>query len=213
MCLRFRDDVFVVCKEPSSARKFIDGFVERSRAFCEVKLEKVSLVSVPFLDFRISKTDEGYLEFSPHVKPTARHLPLSSDSRRPRSVHASWPAAECRRLFKRASCADLVAAKISRWRHLLDERTVRRCEGLMCLARLVAKSALLELESRELSVETARVRLVLPFRPEFTSVPGRLRAFLATKNGHFLQTLGRQFDVQICWSRAGKAVAQLFAQR
>jgi hypothetical protein len=214
--LRFRDDVFVVCKEPSSARNFIDSFVERSGVFCEVKLEKVSLVSVPFLDFCISKSDDGYLDFSPYVKPTARHLPLSSDSCHPRSVHASWPVAECRRMFKRASCADLalawVAAKISRWRHhLLDESILRRCERLVCcMPSQVAKSAVLELASRDCSVETTRVRLVLPFRPEFASLPGRLKAFLATKNGHYLQTIGRQFDVQICWCRAGRAMAQLF---
>ena len=173
-------------------------------------------MSVPFLDFCISKTGDGYLEFSPYVKPTARHLPLSSDSCHTRSVHASWPVSECRRMFKRASCADLakawVAAKISRWRHhLLDERIVSRCERLVtCMPSLVAKRAVLEFEGHEGLVETSRVRLVLPYRPEFISLPSRLRAFLADKNCHFLQTLGRQFDVQICWCRAGRAMAQLF---
>ena len=180
-----------------------------------MKLESVSLVATPFLDFWIRKDSSGCLEFFPFVKDTARHLPLTSDSIHPWPVHRSWPLAECRRLAKRGSAVETakawIEAKIARRRYLLMSEVVcQRCEKQLreCIKSEVAES----FTRGSVIVEPSgilRVRSVLPFRPEVRGLPRAIHGFLAARSGHLADTLGIRLDVQISWCRASAPLAQL----
>lgn len=92
--LRFRDDVFCVCKDPEASRAIRQRVQELAAPLCEVKLERFSLSWVHFLDitvFKQSTVGVSKLMFKPFVKPTARHIPLAGDSMHPRATHRSWP--------------------------------------------------------------------------------------------------------------------------
>ena len=74
----------------------------------------------------------------------------------------------------------------------------------------VAKAAVQEQGVPEDGQSLFRVRLVLPFKPELQSLTRCLRATVEAWNGHLHETLGFRLDVQIAWSRAGKAMLHLF---
>lgn len=104
-----------------------------------------------FLDFEIFKSDPngpGILKFKPYVKPTARHIPLASDSYHPWGVHKSWPVAEMLGMSRRSSDVHLARAwqqaKIRKFLHFfIDARVVQVCKDWQpCVPSDVAKCCL-----------------------------------------------------------------------
>ena len=135
--LRFRDDVLCLVKDPQSSKLTREMLIELSSPFCQIKLESYSLVACTFLDFKVFKSDpegQGVLKFMPHIKPTARHVPLASDSHHPWGVRKAWPCAEVLRTSRRASdtrmAKDWQVAKINRFVHfLINARIIKLCKG------------------------------------------------------------------------------------
>jgi hypothetical protein len=214
--LRFRDDVFAAIENPAAARIFIDKFRSLSAEFCEIKLEHTSLVSVKFLDMEIYKGPNGSLLHRPYIKPTARHIPLSSDSVHPLSVHRSWPVAEVRRMRRRASDMsvgqDWGAFKIARFRHyLLDSRIIEACkqELVACPSKVAAGFLLPSVVASEVVGSSRVARIVLPFHPLLRNLPKCIMAYVESRNGLLKDALGITLKTQICWGKAGKSLSQL----
>ncbi len=174
----------------------------------------MSLLVTTFLDFRVCGSclvNMGRCSTHLHVKETARHVPLSSDSCHPWAVHKSRPVAEARRMARRSSCASVarewIEGKIARFRHyLIDERVLRACVRIQ--AALLSRMACMCLSGKlaEESGSRCRLRPVLPNRLVLRDLPGAIYGLVEARNPHCLEALGTWYDVQLCWSRAGKAM-------
>ena len=103
---RFRDDIFILVASMEQADTVFSRMSGLAKPAYTLEIDGVDDDSVVMLDIEIYKSQRGanwILRHKPYVKPTARHIPLGSDSYHPRSVHQSWPRAEMLRLHKRAS--------------------------------------------------------------------------------------------------------------
>ena len=216
--LRFRDDVFVAIDNPRSAKRFIETFTSAAAVFCEVKLESFSLVSTHFLDMVVFKSDGGTLQHCPFVKESARHIPLASDSYHPWSVHRSWPVSEVRRMFRRSSDARTGLAwsqsKVNNFKHyLLEESVLAACRLEQARTSSTVAERFLQ-TVRPDTVPCGRlVRLILPYRAELRSLSRSVSELLGDWNRLLTNAVGMTVRVQICWSKAGVALAQLCGRR
>jgi len=210
---RFRDDIFAALESPAAARVFIDRITSLASCFCEVRLELASLATVTFLDMRILKGPAGTIVHRPHVKESARHIPLAPDSVHPKSVHSSWPVAEVARIRRRAT--ELSTGKmwgqykIDRFRHyLLEERVLEACRSE--LNRCIPLGAAAHGRATSDAVGPGKIaRLVLPYNPRLKSLPAELVRFVGSRNQWLLDALGITLRPQISWSKAGPSLAQL----
>ena len=217
--LRFRDDVLVIAKSPAHARKIKELFISLASVFCEVKVEDISLVGVSFLDFFVhrDKVTSTCIAFCPHVKESARHIPLSSRSYHHPAIHRSWPISEARRMAARSSSEQLakswIAAKVSRFkRFMLDEGVVAACNDVskLCMSHVAAWAL------RENPVEESEkflARLVLPFRRELQLLSAELNLYLSERQTWFKATFGFCLAFQLCWSSAGPNLTRLICGR
>ena len=121
----------------------------------------------------------GCLDWRPFVKPTARHIPLTSSSSHAPAVHLSWPLAEIHRMFRLSLHHDdfehFRKCKLDRYRQFhLDDKVVSACASWMpripstiaCQSAPVCNSN---------TNDTYILRVVLPFHPALT---GGLRGAL-----------------------------------
>ena len=100
---RYHDDMLAVLDSTKNAEDLFTKLTQKSIGCYVGKLESVSLVGVAMLDlFEFKPADIdilGRLSFKPHIKSSARHVPLSSDSHHHKHVHVSWPVSEIRRMY------------------------------------------------------------------------------------------------------------------
>ena len=104
--MRFRDDILMVVATPSDGRRLVQEMTKKAEEIFILEVERASMVWVPFLDLEVFKpagTGERLVGYHPHIKETARHIPLGSWSHHPESVHMSWPVAEMARMHARSS--------------------------------------------------------------------------------------------------------------
>ncbi len=105
--LRFRDDIFVVARNREAANKALTVLQGRASKCWKVELQEVSSHSASMLDCRVFKglgvVSCGRDDYSPYIKPTARHVPLDQSSAHTQCVHRSWPIGEIARMYSRSS--------------------------------------------------------------------------------------------------------------
>ena len=150
------------------------------------------------------------LGYKPFIKPSARHVPLASDSAHQRSVHLSWPLAEIRRMWLRSSCwqdfrkfRDL---KISRWGHFfLDRAILENCRSWLPRVSQVRRQK--PAEKFELVV-----RFVCPFHPAHAGLANKLKALSLKWGPSLFLELGVSLDIQVCF-RSGSTPLQFALRR
>ena len=102
MYTRYHDDMLVAIDSPRNAKDLLAKLKVKSKDYYIVSLEDVSTVGVAMLDLFVFKSKDISLtcrmSFRPHIKASARHVPLSSESHHHRHVHLSWPISEVRRM-------------------------------------------------------------------------------------------------------------------
>ncbi len=132
-----------------------------------------------FLDFFVHKANPhgpSHLVHRPHIKPTARHIPLSSASCQAPAVHRSWPRAEILRMHRRSSSLAVgrcwARRKVGRFKtFFMRPDIVRTCETFRrCQDSQVAQTTRL---ARPTVLEWV-VRAILPYRRELGNLPRRL---------------------------------------
>jgi hypothetical protein len=215
--LRFRDDLLAVVSDIPFAPRFFQRIREVASSYCVVGRDLFSLVSVPFLDLTVFKTaperESSLLSWRPYIKPTARHVPLSTESLHPPSVHRSWPKAEMLRMTRRSATSAMAVSwrshKLQRFQHFMlspsvlqDCRTWRARSGAEVAKHWCSKPSL-----------STKVRLVLPFRAELSSLPAELRHLAKLWRGQLLFETGLDVEPCVCWSKAGASLLDLVRGR
>ena len=104
--------------------------------------------------------------------------------------------------------------KIDRFKHyLLKESVLATCR----LEQVRTRSSVAELflqEGQGDELPKGRVvRLILPYRAELRDLPGKVAELLGDKNRLLRDVLGITLRVQICWGKAGTALAQICGRR
>jgi hypothetical protein len=214
--LRFRDDLLCVLSDLSLSPAYRNAMSELSSVYCVVGLETYSLVGVPFLDLFVFKSvpeGDGLLRHRVHVKPTARHIPLSSSSYHPKGVHKSWPIAEMQRMARRCDVLStsrfFQEQKLARFRwFLLDPAVLETCRVWRArqgsaVARSVVRGEGGILDRRRV------VRLILPYRRELSSFPFEVAAIWNRYSSLFVDETGLSLDIRVSWSRAGRPLSNL----
>ena len=162
--LRFRDDLLTVLVDLSFSPTYRDE--QFSQYVFVVGLDVYSLVGVPFLDFFVYKSEPnscGRLRHRVHVKPTARHVPLSSGSYHPRAIHCD----------DAKTGKALQQQKLERFRwFLLDPEVLELCK--LYKAKAGSRTAQLADNPSESLVPMKICRLILPYRKELVSLPSEL---------------------------------------
>ncbi len=217
--LRFRDDLLAVVSDICHAPIFFTTIREKAASYCTIGQDAYSLRAVPFLDLMIFKSapeGEGFLSWRPFVKPTARHIPLSSESYHPASVHKSWPQAEMLRMTRRSADAATAAswrqAKLDRFKHfMLRPRVLQECA--VWRARTEACSAKEWMTVQSVFDRRCLIRLVLPYRHELVALPAELKAIVRLYRERFLFETGLDLELCVCWSKAGAALGNLVRGR
>jgi len=134
--LRYHDDILAVAASVASAKRFFEEAKSLAKKCYTIKCEDASTIGVQMLDLFIYKGDRfakmNRLDYKPFVKPTARHIPLSSSSKHAPRVHKSWPVAEVARMHRLAmhkhDFIDFKLAKIARFELFsLDPAVIRSC--------------------------------------------------------------------------------------
>ena len=69
-------------------------------------LQESSSFCASMLDCKVFKgqsfVSTGRVDYSPYIKPTARHVPLDQSSAHAPSIHRSWPVNEIARMYSRS---------------------------------------------------------------------------------------------------------------
>ena len=206
---RYHDDIFSVCSDTCSARNLIETIKCKASSNYVIKVERVSTQWVTMLDITIFKSDSfavsGKFSWRPFIKPTARHIPLSSESAHPEFVHESWPLAEINRMhFLLQSQSDFVTykeLKIQRFQqfamppHIIDK--CREFQPMPCSQ--VARKHVLVPANKPKHI----IRVILPFHAALARV---LKYRLALANAHCVQMLNRWWpgaasvSFQVAWT-------------
>ena len=178
LCLvRFRDDLFLVTKSTTSAANTHREMNRLAAGMWTVELESTGQYSACMLDCMLYKgpsfMSEGRLDFAPHIKETARHVPLCDSSNHPPATHKTWPLSEVRRM-RSLSLHDKAyhfyrRVKTRRFaRFFMDPSILQECKTWRGLTGCRPK---LRKEVGAVRV----VRLVVPWHPAFRSLGTLIR--------------------------------------
>jgi hypothetical protein len=211
---RFQDDIVAAVKSPQHCVPLTEMLVEKSSSMYRVEKETFSLVGVPFLDLFVFKASEHgaphRLAWRPYVKPTARHVPLSSASCHPMSCHRSWPRAEIQRMFSRASFrADFECAKqqkLSRWRSFFLSPSVVASAAAWQPKILLRSCSVIDRPVVRI------VRLVLPYSERWRGINSKLQALLRLWSAH-LREGGFELRIGVTFARGARPLWQLVRAR
>ena len=173
-----------------------------------LEIDGVDDDSVVMLDIEIYKSQRGanwILRHKPYVKPTARHIPLGSDSYHPRSVHQSWPRAEMLRLHKRASLPQqsllFRLAKITRFAYFgLDEQALDKCLDWSPGIKGICIPA--HLQTGSLVAKQREMYIAIPYHEAFFGVQTAINKVVDKWRQHLIESTGISYSVKIAWSRA-----------
>ncbi len=104
--LRYRDDIFVICKSREAANRALAVVQSRAKTCWKVELREFSTYSVSMLDTWVFKGRSCHstemVDYSPYVKKTARHVPLDKSSAHAPSIRTARPINEIARMFRRS---------------------------------------------------------------------------------------------------------------
>ncbi len=209
--LRYKDDLITAVSSPQVGAVWRDALINGAAPVYEVQLESVSLVGCPMLDLLVFKHSTGgqtSLRWKPFVKPTARHIPLSSSSCHSWRCHNSWPVAEVKRMHSRSvehrHFLEARASKLDRFRSFfLQESIVAAAEAWT--PRIVPSCvSFVELER----VYSRPIRLVLPYSSRLRGLSNAIARHDKEWQDSFCL---RQFPfrIQLSWARGGRPLWQL----
>jgi len=203
---RFRDDILIIAKNPPCARRFVRGLEQAASSQYCIEVETVSMQGLPMLDTWIYRpeTYDGSLAWKPYIKPTARHVPLGSDSNHHMGIHRSWPITELQRMHK-LSCDPRTSRgyrqeKLARFKHhFMPPSIIQLCESWDPHAGTLQPSG-----CRQDMVRT--IRVIVPFHPVLAS---GLQQELTTVHRHFDSTLrrahfGEGFTPRVAFAAGGR---------
>ena len=185
-----------------------------------IEIESTSIYQACFLDLLIFKQKNNLsptswsLSHRPFTKPTARHLPLSSLSVHPDSIHRSWTTNEIRRLWKNsAKNEDFDKAKskmCSRWAEcFLDPGIVRTCRQWHPPLTSCERRAG-ERQERTTDTQPQILHLVLPFHPELrVGLQGAFSKVCERFGECMYRLAGKRLEIRVVWAKAGKSLLNI----
>ncbi len=138
-----------------------------------MECDPICSASATMLDFRVYKgpryIETTCFDYSPHIKVTARHVPLSGLSAHPPTVHDSWPVSEvnrmCRLSYHKQSFCFFRNLKIQRCRDAL----VHSCRLQRCIDWKPSRSP------EVARARTLVVRAIVPWHPALAGLIRKLR--------------------------------------
>jgi hypothetical protein len=177
--LRFRDDVFFVAENRTHAMAFIER-LSRAAAPWRLEVETISSLMAVMLDLMVFKGPRfrscGKLDYRPHIKPTARHVPLSARSCHPEHVHRSWPISEISRMRR---------LSLHSWSFLhFRERMLYRFRKFYMRPDILHRCAewlpsSVRRRAQDIPASCVRLRAVVRYHPCLRSLPGKLAKLCA----------------------------------
>ena len=132
------DDILIAVDSDPDAQLVIAKLRDLSQEHYKITLDAVSADGVDMLDMHIFKGasvgQTQRLSYMPFIKPTARHIPSSSESNHHEGVLQSWPVAEIRRMHDLSQSPDVFPRfrdlKISRFEQFgMPANIVSRCKS------------------------------------------------------------------------------------
>ncbi len=101
---RFRDDLFVITEGTEGPSGIFEWACEAALQHWKLELESSSQYCAGMLDVLFYKCPHfkklNRLDNAPHIKASARNVPLRSNSAHHPRIHRSWPVAETQRISK-----------------------------------------------------------------------------------------------------------------
>ena len=187
-----------------------DTVVQRASACYVVERDEFSMVGAAFLDAYVFKPDNfqfhGKLGWRPHIKPTARHVPLHVSSNHPMSVHEGWPIAEIRRMHRLSCTRQLFhmyrQAKIERFSWFFMPSSVTH-SCMKWTPRVLSSSVLRVSQNHESGLRV--IRLMLPYHPQLAAGMNKAVSSVVKKWSMALErVVGSSFTVNTTWCKGGK---------
>lgn len=203
---RYQDDILVILEDLGMSRAFTAELIRLAHPSYRVERERFSLVGCSMLDLWISKREcsDGVvrLRWSPFIKDTARHVPLTSSSCHSWHCHRSWPRAEISRMHRLSWCRSVFETskrwKIDRFSHFFLRRSVLQdCENWCPKIPLNFGFA------PKISVDRRVLRIVLPYSSRWDGLRAELRKTYQAWCGS-LSLLGYAVEVQVSFCRSSR---------
>ena len=205
------DDVLAVCTTELKALSFFDRFAAASSPHFRLEREKVAS-TVQFLDLEVFMIRQGFrprLSFRPFIKPSAKHIPLGSDSFHPRSIHRSWPLSEVKRMHARSdSLLDFRKfreIKLNRWKYFfMDPAVIATCSAWLPVGPTLRNIACpVDALAAKVCVRDLIVRIILPWHPAHRSLARTLRA-IAERFDVLFRPFGIRIVPSVSFKRGAK---------
>ena len=197
--VRYKDDVLLVSPNEASSERVVRELLFASQEIYQIEHESSSPDSAVMLDLEIFKSERNKLAFRPFVKPSARHVPLASDSLHPPAVHLSWPVCEVARMHSRSIYSHDYAS-------FRKQKIDRFCKCLMSPA--VIQSCL----AWKPTFQTQRahtynrnlVRIAVPYHPYGAkTLLSRIRRICDLWSEHGRSSWGLSPTISISWKKGG----------
>ena len=108
MYCRYRDDILIMYAktQDEKASQFIRKVIASAKSVYKLSCESVG-EACDYLDIHVYKPSHfmqsGRLGYRPYIKDSAQKVPLSNTSVHDPSIHAAWPLAEAKRMYRRSS--------------------------------------------------------------------------------------------------------------
>jgi hypothetical protein len=201
--IRYFDDIFIACYRHADMKHmhFLRSLKKLAGSIYELKVECMGQ-SIDFLDLSIYKPADfhstGKLAFRPFVKPSGQRQYLAPSSAHPPSVHRAWPLAELGRMYARSSSMlNYASAK----KHI-----IMKFACAMLDPKLVEELQDWEPRPKARVVKGRTQWIVCKYHPCVAKI---LNSALNQYKFKWLE-LGYKppFEFKICWSRAGKNLAE-----
>ncbi len=168
----------------------------------ELEIESSSPWEATMLDLAVFKShanDQWCISHKPHIKSSARHIPLNH-SYHPIDQRVAWPIAEVIRMHQRSSnqlqSQLFRMLKIVRFSYFfLEDAALERC--------ISWHPPLLNLQRRKDAGRRRTIWLVLPYHEAMLRVKGALRQVLCEWNPFLKSNLNFEVDVRVAWQKGG----------
>ena len=150
----------------------------------------------------------GGLDWRPHIKPTARHIPLSQHSAHFRAIHSTWPLAEINRLHRLSIHRDgfehFKQITIHRFEQFgLDPIVIERCRTWQPIPKSKIAQEMISVSSGRYRV----VRCILPFHELFCTRIKQLQTVLQCNWDLLLRNILRGCQLQFGWANHARPLS------
>jgi len=210
---RFRDDILAILKSYHTGKLVFDELSNRASRCYVLERESISLVGTSFLDCFIFKPknfeDHGKMSWQPHIKDTARHVPLHCSSNHPKGVHEAWPVTEIRRMHRLSVSKHQFLAfrelKIQRFASFYMPRSI--LQSCYRWTPKVRSQIAVQHNNFECSSEPRLIRVVVPYHPMLALGLNRALALVCKRwCNDITLNCGQMFTLMATYSNAGTAL-------